>query len=76
VSDSGRGFDVEAARGNCGLGLVSMLERVHLVHGRLFVESEPGKGTKIFAIVPLASRIQSSSDDKDADTPAGIIGTT
>jgi signal transduction histidine kinase len=31
VSDSGRGFDVEAVKGNRGLGLVSMQERVHLV---------------------------------------------
>jgi signal transduction histidine kinase len=76
VSDSGRGFDVEPVRGNRGLGLVSMQERIHLVHGRLYVESEPGKGTKIFAVVPLANGIQSSSDDKGADIPAGIIATT
>jgi PAS domain S-box-containing protein len=76
VSDSGRGFDVEPVRGNRGLGLVSMQERIHLVHGRLYVESEPGKGTKIFAVVPLANDIQSSSDDKGADIPAGIIATT
>jgi signal transduction histidine kinase len=52
VSDSGRGFDVEAIRGNRGLGLVSMQERVHLVHGSLHVESDPGRGTKIIAVVP------------------------
>jgi PAS domain S-box-containing protein len=75
VSDSGRGFDVEAVKQNRGLGLVSMQERVHLVHGRLSVESEPVKGTKIFALVPLANGIQSSSDDKGADMPAGIIRT-
>ena len=74
VSDSGRGFEVEAANTNRGLGLVSMQERVHLVRGSLHVESEPSKGTKIFAVVPLASGIQSSSDDKGADMPAGIIG--
>jgi PAS domain S-box-containing protein len=53
VSDAGAGFDVEAAKRNRGLGLVSMQERVHLVHGTLSVESEPGKGTKILAVVPL-----------------------
>jgi PAS domain S-box-containing protein len=53
VSDAGAGFDVEAAKGNRGLGLVSMQERVHLVHGTLSVESQPGKGTKILAVVPL-----------------------
>jgi len=76
VSDAGRGFDVEAVKGNRGLGLLSMQERLHLVHGRLHVESEPGKGTKIFAVVPLASGIQNSSDDKGSDMPAGVIGTT
>jgi signal transduction histidine kinase len=76
VSDSGRGFEVEAADTNRGLGLVSMQERVHLVRGSLHVESEPNKGTKIFAVVPLANGIQSSSVDKCADMPAGTIGTT
>jgi PAS domain S-box-containing protein len=76
VSDAGTGFDVDAAMQNRGLGLVSMQERVHLVRGSLHVESEPSKGTKIFAVVPLANGNQSSSDDKGADKPAGIIGTT
>jgi signal transduction histidine kinase len=53
VRDAGRGFDVEAAKLNRGLGLVSMQERVHLVHGSLYVESEPGKGTRILAIIPV-----------------------
>jgi signal transduction histidine kinase len=53
VRDAGRGFDVEAAKLNRGLGLVSMQERVHLVHGSLYLESEPGKGTRILAIIPV-----------------------
>src|SRR6516225_2344363 len=53
VSDTGVGFDVEAARRNGGLGLVSMQERVHLVHGEFFIESSPGKGTRIVAKVPV-----------------------
>ena len=36
-----------------GLGLMSMQERVHLVHGLLSVESAPGKGTQVLAIAPL-----------------------
>ena len=55
VSDSGKGFDLEAAKQNRGLGLVSMHERMHLVHGSLHVESEPGGGTRILAVVPLVS---------------------
>jgi signal transduction histidine kinase len=53
VSDNGAGFDVNEAKGN-GLGLVSMQERVHFVHGELFVESEPGKGTRIIVRIPAA----------------------
>lgn len=32
-----------------------MKERVHLVHGQFLVESELGKGTKVFAVIPLIS---------------------
>ena len=53
VSDSGAGFDVEGAQKNRGLGLVSMQERVHLVHGMFSVESKPWEGTRIVAVVPL-----------------------
>jgi signal transduction histidine kinase len=63
VSDSGAGFDVEAARKNRGLGLVSMQERIHLVQGKLSVESHPGKGTKILALVPLIAENGNSSVD-------------
>jgi signal transduction histidine kinase len=57
VKDAGLGFDVEKAKRDGGLGLVSMLERVHLVHGKLHVESAPGRGTKITAVVPVIHQI-------------------
>ena len=53
VSDNGAGFDVEEAKEN-GLGLVSMQERVHFVHGEFLVESEPGKGIAIIVRIPAA----------------------
>jgi signal transduction histidine kinase len=53
VTDAGAGFDIDEALTNRGLGLVSMQERVHLVHGRFAVESRPGSGTKIVAVLPL-----------------------
>lgn len=52
VKDAGVGFDLEEAKRNRGLGLVSMQERVHLVHGRFNVESKPGGGTRVVAVVP------------------------
>jgi len=61
VSDSGAGFDVEEAKKNRGLGLVSMQERVHLVHGMFSVESKPWEGTRIVAVVPL---VQESRQDE------------
>jgi PAS domain S-box-containing protein len=67
VSDAGAGFDVEAAKRNRGLGLVSMQERVHLVHGTLSIESQAGEGTKILAVVPLvvedAGQVKVASED-------------
>ena len=55
ISDPGRGFDVESARGAAGLGLVSMRERLRLVGGHLSIESGPSRGTRIRARVPAAA---------------------
>jgi len=54
VLDSGVGFDPEAAITGSGLGLTSMKERLKLVHGQLFIDSQPGRGTVIRATVPLS----------------------
>src|SRR5262249_54256584 len=55
VSDSGIGFDVEAAKQGGGLGLTSMQERVRLVNGTITVESKPRGGTTIHVRVPFNS---------------------
>jgi PAS domain S-box-containing protein len=55
VRDSGTGFDREAAKTSRGLGLVSMEERVKLVNGTLTIESQPKRGTTVYAHVPFAS---------------------
>ena len=55
VSDAGVGFDVEEAKNNRGLGLLSMQERAHLVHGFFSINSAPGEGTRIVVRVPLAA---------------------
>ena len=62
VRDAGAGFDVEEAKRNRGLGLVSMQERVNLVHGRFSVESKPGQGTRIFAGVPFVAENEGSRE--------------
>jgi PAS domain S-box-containing protein len=53
VSDSGRGFDVEAASRGKGLGLTSMRERLRLVNGTVNIDSKPNGGTVIEARVPV-----------------------
>lgn len=61
VSDAGAGFDVENATTDRGLGLVSMKERVQLIHGRFHIESKPGAGTRIVASAPLVAELGESS---------------
>ncbi len=53
VKDSGVGFTPESRIKGSGLGLVSMQERVRLVHGDFAVTSSPGGGTQISVRVPL-----------------------
>lgn len=55
ITDSGRGFDFEAAMRGQGLGLISMRERVRLVNGMITIDSKPMRGTSIHVRVPLAS---------------------
>jgi PAS domain S-box-containing protein len=55
VTDSGKGFEEQEAFTGHGLGLISMRERLQLVHGEFSVKSRPGAGTTIYARVPLNS---------------------
>jgi PAS domain S-box-containing protein len=58
VSDHGAGFDIEAAKASPGLGLISMEERLKLLKGTLFIESQLQRGTTIHARVPFGSDIK------------------
>ena len=51
IEDDGRGFDSTAEHDE-RLGLLGMRERIALVHGRLKVESRPGRGTTVAVEVP------------------------
>jgi signal transduction histidine kinase len=55
VSDSGAGFDREAAKTSPGLGLISMEERLKLLNGTLSIDSQFKRGTTVHARVPLNS---------------------
>jgi len=50
VSDDGRGFDPRQAR---GLGLLTMRERAQQLGGTLAIDTGPGEGTRVHAILPM-----------------------
>lgn len=63
VVDDGVGFvpsDVEQRRP--GMGLFTMRERAALVGGCLEIQSEPGRGTRVVAAVPLSAASPTSTE--------------
>lgn len=69
ICDEGRGFD-PAAETN-GFGLLGMRERVTLAGGTLKVESAPGGGTVVTAVLParhrgVIGRSEAGRDDDEA----------
>ncbi|MBK8986525.1 MAG: GAF domain-containing protein [Chloroflexi bacterium] len=56
VEDNGEGFsppDIEESLPTQGAGLVGMIERLEMVNGRLHIESIPGQGSRLTAVVPF-----------------------
>ena len=72
IIDDGQGFDLDQVsqgrdkRGGKGLGLTSMRERAERVGGQFVVESDPQKGTRIFAKLPI--RATATNFDKGGRT--------
>jgi PAS domain S-box-containing protein len=56
IVDRGMGFDVENSKNMEGLGLVSMRERIHMLSGKISIESKASEGTRIRAYVPLVAK--------------------
>jgi len=56
VTDLGVGFDPQDVVNRRGLGLISMRERLQLVSGELSIKSQPGRGTRLLARVPLVAK--------------------
>jgi signal transduction histidine kinase len=61
VRDAGIGFDPEDATKGNGLGLTSIRERLKLVNGTLFIDSQSLRGTTILARVPLSPKTKSAA---------------
>jgi len=55
VQDDGRGIAPSEIEGSRSLGLLGMRERVRLLAGRLEIDGQPGRGTRIRVTVPLDS---------------------
>jgi two-component system sensor histidine kinase DegS len=57
ICDDGIGFDpgkLHAGNGKRGgLGILGMSERSELLDGSFKIESQPGKGTKVFITIPI-----------------------
>jgi signal transduction histidine kinase len=66
VRDDGTGFDPKGHTG--GFGLLGMRERVELIAGRVFIDSEPGRGTVVRAELPALHR-PSESTVSEAQSP-------
>jgi PAS domain S-box-containing protein len=56
VEDTGVGFEPTKALTGRGLGLISMKERLKLIHGEVTIKSHSPGGTTITASVPLVPR--------------------
>ncbi len=54
VRDNGIGFVPSSSRQK-GMGLHIMLHRTRMIHGKLDINSQPGKGTEIICLAPLPS---------------------
>jgi signal transduction histidine kinase len=63
VHDDGVGFDPER---NKGLGLLGMMERVSVLGGRFYIESQPGLGTVLSTFIPVESERCSAPEESVA----------
>lgn len=53
ITDDGKGFDVTLTEQRHSLGLLGMRERSVMIGGKYQITSEPGKGTKVEATLPV-----------------------
>ncbi|HEY4795783.1 MAG TPA: ATP-binding protein, partial [Mycobacterium sp.] len=68
ISDTGRGF----APATNGTGLTNMTDRVSAVGGKLKIDTAPGQGTRITAVVETAAQPNSDPSARDAPS-AGLM---
>lgn len=71
VRDNGTGFDLDLVRltrvGRTSLGLAGMEERAALLGGTVSIQSRPGYGTEVEAVIPYSI---ANTEVKNDDTPS------
>jgi len=53
VEDNGIGFDQASVDTKLHHGILGMQERIHAIKGKMYLQSEPGKGTSVLVELPL-----------------------
>ncbi len=76
VADEGSGFDAtaETSPGHLatGFGLFSIRERLHLIGGRMTVETAPGQGTRVTLTMPTRLPSQVSEAERQPAPPPSV----
>jgi signal transduction histidine kinase len=73
IVDKGAGFTRWRDRTNLGLGLVSIRERVQLMHGSMSVKSAPGEGTQIEVHVPITWKEPNDEYEPKHQTDESVV---
>ena len=53
IDDNGIGFNPKSTKKKGSMGLTFMQERIKFIHGRFFITSSPGEGTRITLNIPI-----------------------
>ena len=72
IADDEQRFDLTAARRYGRLGLISIDERVRLVHGGVHIVTEPRRGTELRVQVPLHAYEGTPQEEEDAPSKSAI----
>jgi PAS domain S-box-containing protein len=58
IRDQGQGFDLGSIDTSSHMGLNSMRERAYAVGGLIEIQTAPGRGTSIHAVIPLSGKME------------------
>lgn len=63
VTDDGKGFEIIEGKGKGGFGLSIMKERVYLLKGDIDIQSEVGKGTRVYVEIPIREDMEGIANE-------------